>query len=656
VTFSGEHRLTDMNNTTQSRDRASLWIVLAAGLLLILVAAASHASEYPSSTHRTDRFDAAPGIASLSVQNIGGDIRVTAGPAFSATVEISVHAETPALAKKYLDQTRIELRNDGGGAFSLVTEEPGARVTRREGHHWNIQVDRKDCQYRIDAQYTITLPADAAVDVHTVNGVVAITGIAGNVEASSVNGRVRIAGSRHDLRAHSVNGSIEATVADAPKGARLEAETVNGNIQLELPARAGFSFRGHTMNGDIVTTFPLPPLETAVADADRMKAERDRMRAERERIRREIRVKEKETDKRRDESGSDIEIDLSGLHEGLEELSRELERIGPEIAAEVAGSLNHTYEGVVAGGGADVRCTTLNGKIAVLAAGSAIGEAKSLVPRRRGHGIRVSAAEPPEPPEAPVAPSPRPPAVPRTPRPPRPPRAAPEPDLPEGSIIRGDIDGDFSTTLPFGDVQLGKVAGAVRIVTYGGEIKVADAGKGADLSTSGGDIRIDGVRGDLRAVTHGGEVRVGNVSGDAKLETMGGDVDLKSCGGSVIAKTGGGDIRLHRVRGSVRASSGGGSVSCDIVGRETPEGVTISSGAGDVTLVLPANYKANLDIQVNGVDEESEGIVSEFREITVSRRSHSERETATGALNGGGPRVAVRISSGTVHIKKGPPV
>jgi hypothetical protein len=136
---------------------------------------------------------------------------------------------------------------------------------------------------------------------------------------------------------------------------------------------------------------------------------------------------------------------------------------------------------------------------------------------------------------------------------------------------------------------------------------------------------------------------------------MGGDVDLKSCGGSVTAKTGGVDLRLHHVRGSLHASSGGGDVSCDIVGRETPDGVTISSGAGDVTLVLPSNYKANLEIQVSGLDEETEGIISEFPDLTISRRSHSSRETATGALNGGGPKVVIRISSGTVHLKKGPP-
>jgi DUF4097 and DUF4098 domain-containing protein YvlB len=648
-----------MNNPTHSRDRLSLWIVLTAGLLLLLVAAASRANEYPESAHRTDHFTESTAPRRLSVENVSGDIAVTGGAAFSATADISVRADTAALAQKYLEETKIRYRNEGNGEFSLVTEEPGVRVTRQGGHRWSLDVHRDNVRYRIDVRYAITLAPEAALDVHTVNGNVSVAGIAGALDATSVNGRIRLAGARHDVRAKSVNGAIEASVADLARGSAVEASTVNGNIQLELPARAGFAFHGHTMNGDILSTFPLPPRETAAADAERMKADRERLRADQERMRREIRAKEREH--RHDDSDSDsdvdVDIDLSGMKEGLQELSRELAQIGPEIAAQVNASLNHSYDGTVAGGGAEVRCTTLNGKIAILAAGTSTGDAKSLIPHRPRHGSWAYAPEPPEPPEAPSvpapAPMPRPPAVPRPPRPPHTPHAWSE--SPDGSIIRGDIDGDFTTTLPFGDVQLGKVAGSVRIVTYGGEIRVADAGKGADLSTSGGDIDIEGVRGDLRAVTHGGEVRVGNVTGDAKLETMGGDVDLKSCGGSVIARTGGGDLRLHRVRGSLHASSGGGNVSCDIVGHEATDGVTISSGAGDVTLVLPANYKASLEIQVSGLDEDSEGIVSEFPELTISRRSHSSRETATGALNGGGPKVAIRISSGTVHLKKGPP-
>jgi len=648
-----------MNSQTTSRDRISLWIVLAAGLLMLAAAAFSRADEYPASARRTDHFNG-PGVSRLSVENVGGDIRVSPGAEFSATAEVSVRAETPALAKKYLDETRIELRNEGGGLFTLTTDEPGVRVSRN-GRGWKLDVHRGE-RYRVETRFTITLPAAAAVDVHTVNGNVSVDGIAGEVDARSVNGRVKLSGTRRDVTAHTVNGSIEAAAADLPRGARFEAETVNGNIALQLPPRAAFEFHGHTMNGDIVSTFALPPLEVP-GEADRLRAEREKMRADKEKLRREIRNREKE--RRHGDDDSDIDVDLSGLDEGLAELSRELSRMGPEIASAISESLNHNYEGSVGGGGAEIRCSTLNGRISVLAEGIPPSQAKSLIPRRHPRAVRVEMPEPPEAPAAPAAPvaapSPAPmpvpaPSVPAPPRPPRAPRAPRAWTPEEGSIVRGDIDGDFSTTLPFGDVQLGKVSGAVRIVTYGGQIRVASAGKGADVSTSGGDIQIDGVHGDLRAITHGGEVRVGRVTGDAKLETMGGDVDLASCAGSVIAKTGGGDLRLRQVRGSVRASAGGGDVHCEIVGHETADGVSISTGSGDVTLVLPSNYRASVDVQVNGVDDETDAIVSDFPELSISRQPSSMRQTARGALNGGGPKVTIRISSGTVRLKKGPAV
>ena len=279
MTFPDSGRLTGMNSHTTSRDRISLWIVLGAGLVMLAFAALSRGDEYPASARRTDHFNGT-GLTRLSVENISGDIRVSPGTEFSATADVSVRAESSALAKKYLDETRIELRNESGGAFSLVTEEPGVRVSR-SGRGWRLDVHRNDRHYRVEARFTITVPAAAAVDVHTVNGNVSVDGIGGTIDARSVNGRVKLSGTRRDVSAHSVNGSIETVAADLPKGAHVEAETINGNIQLQLPARAGFDFHGHTMNGDIVSNFPLPPLELP-DEAERMKAEREKLRAEKE--------------------------------------------------------------------------------------------------------------------------------------------------------------------------------------------------------------------------------------------------------------------------------------------------------------------------------------------------------------------------------------
>jgi hypothetical protein len=71
-----------------------------------------------------------------------------------------------------------------------------------------------------------------------------------------------------------------------------------------------------------------------------------------------------------------------------------------------------------------------------------------------------------------------------------------------------------------------------------------------------------------------------------------------------------------------------------------------------VTVTLPTNYKADVDIHVTGIELDSDAIVSQFPEIAVSRRSG--HLTGEGRLNGGGPKLVIRSTGGIVTIKKGP--
>lgn len=638
----------------QTRDRISLWILFVLGLLLLAAASASRAESLNSVASRTDRFTENPStkISSLDLENIGGDVQVTPGSGFSATAEVTVHAPNDSLAKKHLDLTKVRFENDNG-RLTLVTEEPGARVTRH-GRHFNIQVNRDDHRYRIEVRYNVTLPSDAELEVRTINGNVAVSGIGAALDLNSVNGRVKVSGARRDVRVHTVNGSIESSSLELPREARIDAATINGNIELRLPAKASFKFSGQTMSGEIVSTYPFPAAEDSSKGAAEIEAAKERLRADKERLRAEIRERKKERQSHDSDLDTDLDTDLSGLNEELEELSREMTNLGHEIAANVLANIHRSYEGTIAGGDSRIHCSTLNGRIAVLAEGANIADAKSLVPSRAFGTKYMKAFRYPTLPTPPTPPTP--PTLPTPPTPPRPPRLSRLPRVADedGSIVRGDISGDFSVTLPIGEVEVGRISGSAKIVTYAGGIRVVEAGKGAELFTSGGDISIDSVRGDLKCKTDGGEVRVGNVTGDARLDTNGGDVQLKSCGGSVIAKTAGGDVNLLKVHGSVQASTGGGSIYCEVVGRETPAGLSMTSGAGDVTLILPSNYKGNLDIRVTGVEPEGEYIVSDFPEITVKKRASGSSLTAEGVLNGGGPRIVVRISSGTVRLRKGP--
>jgi DUF4097 and DUF4098 domain-containing protein YvlB len=162
---------------------------------------------------------------------------------------------------------------------------------------------------------------------------------------------------------------------------------------------------------------------------------------------------------------------------------------------------------------------------------------------------------------------------------------------------------------------------------------------------------VESVTGDLTASTLGGDIRAGSVSGEARLETSGGDIVLKSGGGGVTARTSGGDVTLKKVRGPVVARTTGGTVFCEIVSAEKP-GVDVTSSGGDVILVLPANYRGDVDVRVTGVDPEGDYVVSQFPELSISKREGEQR--AQGRLGGGGAKVAIRSISGTVRILKGP--
>jgi hypothetical protein len=103
----------------------------------------------------------------------------------------------------------------------------------------------------------------------------------------------------------------------------------------------------------------------------------------------------------------------------------------------------------------------------------------------------------------------------------------------------------------------------------------------------------------------------------------------------------------------VVAETGGGEVRIVVLSREPKTGINVRNSGGDVTLTLPANFKGEFDLAASDVDSDETAIRSDFPEITVTRRSGSQQ--ASGSLNGGGPRVVVRTSSGSIRIRRGSP-
>jgi DUF4097 and DUF4098 domain-containing protein YvlB len=637
-------------------DRIAVGVLLAIGLLLMLVAVGK--GEQPTAT-RTDRFNGT--LASgqtIHVENVSGDVIASPGEKFSAVVTLTAWASTSEKAAELLKKTEISSEHDDDG-WSLETVLPGSHG--RRNNHSNNGLPCQQC--KVVARYEIVVPPGVTAELSTVNGDVRVKDVDGELTLESVNGSIEVRGARRGLSLQTVNGHIDAVAQALPAGADVSLQSVNGNVMLTLPKDAHFDFGASTMNGTIVSTFPLPPspgtrkawMEHGGSGHGEGKSGSKTPKAEKD--------KNKENDKSHwvveDEDGNRQEIDMSELDQQLEDSMKQVEismKASEEAMREAQGKMqrieipgpNREYSGSIGKGGPDVHMETLNGRIVLLAAGTKESDAKALVPERstivvtvpQVHvhvpDVNVQVHVPPVPPV--------PPAAPRGPRgvPP------PPPAYDEGDVVRGDIAGDFLSTSG-GDYRVGKVSGKVKILTQSGEIRVGGAGAGADLQTYGGDIVVGPVTGDLKASTRAGDIVGQTVSGSVLADTNGGDVRFEKVGGNLDVRTSGGDIRVPRVGGAVRAASAGGEIRIGLSACDPKSSVTIRNDGGDVALALPAECKADVELVVTG-DEDESAIHSDF-DLVTTKRAGTQRATAT--LNGGGAKIMVRTSSGTIRLRKG---
>ena len=197
-----------------------------------------------------------------------------------------------------------------------------------------------------------------------------------------------------------------------------------------------------------------------------------------------------------------------------------------------------------------------------------------------------------------------------------------------------------------------------------GEIEATNVNGEIELRTYASPIRGRGLQGRLSARTGSGRIAFENVTVDrATVSTGSGSVDLigfkadelrASTGSGSIdgrdvsatrfdASTGSGGVRIDALTSAdVRASTGSGSVRLELL--KTPDEVTARAGSGSVTLVLPADVNADLDIRTG-----SGGISTDFP-VTMEQMRRNEMRGRIGSGTGG--RIRVNTGSGSVRLIK----
>ncbi|HEY3172442.1 MAG TPA: DUF4097 family beta strand repeat-containing protein [Thermoanaerobaculia bacterium] len=644
----------DTQSRAEKTDRAVLWLLLALGAALMLLAAGTLRAE--ETANRTDRISATlqPG-STLRIENVSGDIVAAPGPQFSAVATIVVVAPTKERAEEILGKVRLlQLRE--GGEFSIETLWPESRWRFERGRLARRRLSARCDDCRINARFDVTIPPGVAAALQTVNGDVHVRDLDGDLDLETVNGKVEARGIRRSLEAHTVNGNLVAESVAAPAGSSIELQTVNGALTLTLPKDARFDVSASTMHGSIASTFALPR-RAPEADDDLVRKKKTRRVVVEDRGDGTALVDLRDLEKELDRSMRDVDVEIRESMRAVEE------GVPQGVRQDLRGARTfrildprRSYSARIGEGGTRVRLSALNGSILLLASGTRPEDARSVVSERRSFVVTVPRIQVRTPevkvvvpqvrvaPEVAVAPAP----VVEV----RPPQPAVHAFAFDAPVARGNIAGDFLSTSGTSSYRIGDVSGRVRILTHSGEIVVGSVGAGADVKTLGGDIRIGPVKGDLAAQTLAGDVRAISVSGAARVETSGGDIRIGRVDGWLRARTGGGDIVVPIVAGAVTAATAGGDVRIALASRQPRDGVTIENGGGDVTLTLPSDFRGDFDLTVTGADPSEPAIRSDFPEISVSRREGTVR--GSGEVNGGGEKVRVQTTSGTIRLRRGP--
>lgn len=149
------------------------------------------------------------------------------------------------------EQVRIELVS-GAEGITICAVYPGPGNSCEAGNSNHSRV--KDVHAKVE--FTVKVPRTIRFDARTVNGRVRAEQLGRYVYASSVNGSVTVSTDAW-ARVSSVNGSVKARMGRADWDGALGISTVNGSIDLEVPANMSTDVKFSSVNGSLESDLPL---------------------------------------------------------------------------------------------------------------------------------------------------------------------------------------------------------------------------------------------------------------------------------------------------------------------------------------------------------------------------------------------------------------
>jgi hypothetical protein len=175
--------------------------------------------------------------ALVKLATVNGSIQVKAHSAKDIVVEIGDSGPRTRNAPNGMKEIF-------SGRVGVTIEEENNVVTIKSDHG--------------NGSYTVYVPEKSAINIKSVNGKeIRVEGVEGEINAETINGAVVIVDASGPVVAHSLNGRLTASFKQVTAGKPMSFSTLNGRIDLTLPANAKADLKINNHNGETYSDFDM---------------------------------------------------------------------------------------------------------------------------------------------------------------------------------------------------------------------------------------------------------------------------------------------------------------------------------------------------------------------------------------------------------------
>lgn len=106
--------------------------------------------------------------------------------------------------------------------------------------------------------FEIYVPKRSNLDLHSMNGSIAITQVTGDIRFQTMNGSVHLTDLAGNVDGHTTNGGVHVELAGSRwEGKGLDVETTNGAVDMAVPEGYAARLETGTVNGGLDVDFPV---------------------------------------------------------------------------------------------------------------------------------------------------------------------------------------------------------------------------------------------------------------------------------------------------------------------------------------------------------------------------------------------------------------